>query len=751
MIDIKLKIFQEEAVDFLFNKTKVKNPKSKIVLQSPTGSGKTIILVAYIEKYLNFNEDTVICWFCPGKGELEEQSRKKMEQYAPHFKTGSLFDILNKGFENKTTYFINWETITKKDNTAIRESERKNLFERISEAHNRNLNFIVIIDEEHQNNTSKADDIISSIHAKYEIRVSATPNKRVVGEFHEIPEFDVINEGLITKFMYINKDLETANVNDPKNEAEILLEKANEIRKEIAKAYIEENEDIRPLVLVQFPNLNDELIEFVEDKLNDMGFSYENKLLASWFSAETKEDKNKKSKKIGKINIGTTKEDDITKGNATPVFLLFKQALSTGWDCPRAKILVKLRENMSDTFEIQTLGRLRRMPKAKHYGRDILDCSFLYTFDEKYKLEVIKAGNGFETQRLFLKDEPKKIKLKKELKNRYADYVDEKLIRNHIVDFFKEKYSLDKNLGKNLSKMKNKGFVFEPKIKRRYLTGKYSTLKQVDAEETKYGLINIEINNNSHNIEKKDFVSAIKKHIGLSHDKTIQILKTLFLNDDPEKKYNLLNLRKAEFNAFIINNTDKLKEDFTEFSCKKYYQIELLENFVEEFTIPLEEHYRYDPFQRSAKNLDSNVYKEYNTSMITDNFRSTSERLFEKYCEKNPNVKFIYKNGDSGQKYLSIVYANNFGKQKLFYPDYIVQLKDGSIWIIETKGGEIRGQSKNIDIQVENKFEAFKHFANKHKYNFGFIRDKNDDLYFNNTEYVDDMSDSRWQSIDEVF
>ena len=55
------------------------------------------------------------------------------------------------GFERTTTYFINWETITKKDNTAIRDSERKNLFERISEAHNRNLNFIVIIDEEHQN------------------------------------------------------------------------------------------------------------------------------------------------------------------------------------------------------------------------------------------------------------------------------------------------------------------------------------------------------------------------------------------------------------------------------------------------------------------------------------------------------------------------------------------------------------------------------------------------------------------------
>lgn len=263
-------------------------------------NSSNIILVAYIERYLDFHKDGVICWFCSRKGELEEQSKEKMEHFAPTLKTGNVFDILNTGFESATTYFINWETITKKDNTAIRDSERKKFFERISEAHNRNLNFIVIIDEEHQNNTSKAYDIISSINSKYEIRVSETPKKRVVWEFYEIPEIDVINEGLITRFMYINDGLDTVVVENTLHETDILLEKADEIRKQIAQAYIDEKEDIRPLVLVQFPNLNDNLIEHVEDKLNLMGYSYENKFLASWFSAENKEDKDRKSKKLGK-------------------------------------------------------------------------------------------------------------------------------------------------------------------------------------------------------------------------------------------------------------------------------------------------------------------------------------------------------------------------------------------------------------------------------------------------------------------
>ena len=748
MIGLKLKKFQEKAVDFLFEKTTNSNSKPQIVMQSPTGSGKTIILISYIEKYLDYHEEDIICWFCPGAGELEEQSKEKMNRFSPSLKIGSLFDILSSGFVSGTTYFINWETITKKDNTAIRDSERKNLFERISEAHRKGKNFIIIIDEEHKNDTSKADDIISSINAKYKIRASATPNKRVVGEFHEIPEVDVINEELITKFIYINKGLESVSVIDPKNEAEILLEKADEVRKEIAQAYMDEKEDVRPLVLVQFPNLNDELIEFVENKLNKMGYSYENKLLASWFSAEKKDIK---SKKLGKINIGTSDEDNITQSNATPVFLLFKQALATGWDCPRAKILVKLRENMSDTFEAQTIGRLRRMPKAKHYGKDILDCSYLYTFDEEYKIDVIKAGSGFETQRLFLKDEAKTIKLKKELRNQDGNYVDEQLMRNRIYEFFKDRYSLDDEKQDNRSRLENAGFILGTTLKRNYLTGKYSTLMQVNEEHAQYGVMDIEVNTHIHGIDRQHCVDAIKKHIGLSYDKTHQTLKTLFLKGFGNKRYKLLNLNLKEFYAFIINNVDILKGDFIEFSGIKHKQIAFLENRVEDFIIPLEEHYRYVPFEPNVRNLESNVYKEYNTSMITDDFRSTSERLFEKYCEKNENVKYVYKNGDSGQQYLSVVYGTNFDKQRLFYPDYIVQLKDETIWLIETKGGEKQGQSKNIDIQIENKFEAFKVFAMKHGYNFGFVRDRNDELYLNNTEYVEDMRDRSWKLLEKIF
>lgn len=96
------------------------------------------------------------------------------------------------------------------------------------------------------------------------------------------------------------------------------------------------------------------------------------------------------------------------------------------------------------------------------------------------------------------------------------------------------------------------------------------------------------------------------------------------------------------------------------------------------------------------------------------------------------------------------MYTDAFLKQWLFYPDYIIHLKDGTDWIIETKGGEASGHSKNIDLQIGNKFNAFKEYAEKYNLHWGFVRDIDDELYINNTEFVDDMSDERWRPLEET-
>ncbi|MDY4209641.1 MAG: restriction endonuclease subunit R, partial [Eubacteriales bacterium] len=100
--------------------------------------------------------------------------------------------------------------------------------------------------------------------------------------------------------------------------------------------------------------------------------------------------------------------------------------------------------------------------------------------------------------------------------------------------------------------------------------------------------------------------------------------------------------------------------------------------------------------------------------------RSTAEKKFEKFCEKCSAVDWIYKNGDKGDEYLSIVYLDNGNRQKLFYPDYIVSV-NGETWIIETKGGfDKAGDSEDIDIFSPKKFEVLKTYLEKYGLKGGF-------------------------------
>ena len=99
--------------------------------------------------------------------------------------------------------------------------------------------------------------------------------------------------------------------------------------------------------------------------------------------------------------------------------------------------------------------------------------------------------------------------------------------------------------------------------------------------------------------------------------------------------------------------------------------------------------------------------------------KSKVEGEFEKWCEKNSD--WFYKNGDKGNDYFSILYTNEYGKQKLFYPDYILSVHN-EIWIIETKGGiTYSGADANIDDFSEKKFNALKEYVAKYNMRGGFI------------------------------
>lgn len=109
---ITLANFQLKAIEALMEA--MGEPNRDIILKSCTGSGKTIILTHFMDEYLKSTNKAVFVWLTPGKGNLELQSKAKMDKYIHGSNTKLLSDIMSSGFEENDACFINWEKLTKK-------------------------------------------------------------------------------------------------------------------------------------------------------------------------------------------------------------------------------------------------------------------------------------------------------------------------------------------------------------------------------------------------------------------------------------------------------------------------------------------------------------------------------------------------------------------------------------------------------------------------------------------------------------
>lgn len=137
---ITLANFQLKAIEALMEA--MGEPNRDIILKSCTGSGKTIILTHFMDEYLKSTNKAVFVWLTPGKGNLELQSKAKMDKYIHGSNTKLLSDIMSSGFEENDACFINWEKLTKKGNNALKDSERTNFVEHIQNAIDNGLTFM---------------------------------------------------------------------------------------------------------------------------------------------------------------------------------------------------------------------------------------------------------------------------------------------------------------------------------------------------------------------------------------------------------------------------------------------------------------------------------------------------------------------------------------------------------------------------------------------------------------------------------
>lgn len=721
----------------------------ELVLSAPTGSGKTVIVSKFIDDYLDENPNTVFLWLCPGAGGLEKQSQNSFRKVTSGIIDGDVYDFINEVDPCGKVFFINWDKINRSSNIVLREGEHRDLMSKVLFCHTNGIDIFMLIDEEHKYQ-STANEYISNIQPVHVLRISATPVSK--GDRTEIiPDDEVISAGLIAAGISVNEGVSSAiEENNSLDDDLLLIVLADKKRKEIEAEYTRRGLHIKPLVLIQFPNGYDEWINRVKKTLEDLGYSESSGLIASWFSGDHPNNPNEIRKLDGKY-----------------AFLLFKQAIATGWDCPRAKILVKLREGGTERFNVQTIGRVRRMPERIHYNCPLIDNCYVYTLDSKYVEGLTSSiSDSFYTYLYKRKNNAPNIVLQKESLNgsdRYAVNPEAvvKVVREQMLT------ECDINGDGKIDRHEmeiSKGYVFGTTLKTEAIEGVARTTHDIRSLNHIFGGEH-QINNSDDGFIIRDAKRRIARAIGIDENISNNALRILFGPIDTqipifseeeiafEREYKLIDgLSLSEYNAFLVNNRERLVEVFDGVSADRIAEIKETDVITTDWSIPREQYYKQHKRIESTKIMKKNTFVDYGNNILIYPNRTFTESSFEEWCENYDPVEWYYKNGDKGDEYFSIVYRKAFRRSN-FYPDYIIKLKNGDIWIIEAKGGMTAdGSSNNVDKYAPRKFDALKEYASRHiDIKWGFARAVGTQIYLSNTVWSEDVTNRNiWKPI-EVF
>ena len=722
----------------------------EMVLYAPTGSGKTVMVCKFIDDYLDENPNTVFLWLCPGAGGLHKQSQDSFEELTIDIPYGDVYSFINETDPRGQVFFINWDKINSSSNVVLQEGEHKDFMSKIYDCHNNKIEIFMLIDEEHKYRDT-ANHYISIIHPVHVLRVSATPIT-AADYVEEINDNEVIASGLIAMGISVNEGLSQAiQDNNDLDDDLMLLELADSKRKQIKEEYNKLGLNINPLVIIQFPNGNQEWIDKVKTALEDMGYPESSGFIASWFSGDHPDN-----------------PEEITNLDGEYRFLLFKQAIATGWDCPRAKILVKLREGGTERFNVQTVGRIRRMPERKHYDSDLIDYCYLYTLDSQFSEGLTQSlSDSFYTYQYKKKADSPNIKLMREiLDGNDRISVNPEAVVKVVRDQFIGECDLDGDGKLNKRELEvSMGFVFGTKLKTTAISGVARTTHDITKLNSIFGGEH-QINNHNDGFIIRDAKRKIARAIGIDENISNNALRVLFgsldlessllsedeINFESENKL-IEGMTLKEYNAFLVNNRDKLVSLFSEIDEKQISDVVETEIIIKEWTIPKYQYYKQHKKLAATHILTTNIFEGYGDNILISPNRTCTEIAFEKWCEESSSpVKYVYKNGDKGEEFFGIVYRKAF-RRSHFYPDYIIQTNNDDVWIIEAKGGiSTDGSSNNVDGYAGKKFEALKAYAERYtNIKWGFVRAVGAQILMSNTEWDEDIRNNNvWKPIENI-
>lgn len=412
---ILLRNFQERAVDDLVGAlhsaaSEVKqSPRSKQAawLSAATGSGKTLIATAAIERLLEGDKtysatlEATFLWLSD-QPELNEQTRRKMLSSSSVLGPSDLV-VIGSTFDEEVlppgrVHFLNIQKLSKEAGLVKQGDSRTfTIWQTIANTiARRPASFFLLIDEAHRGTAEKpafreeATTIMQKFIKGSEADglppvpliagISATPERfqRLIGGAGrvqrpvEVPADDVRESGLLKDFIDVHHPARGSQASDI-----TMLGQA-------AKAWCASwgrwetyckstgDEVVRPILVVQVQDgtakelTKTDLEQAVMAIRRAAGAKADELLPPRAFAHAFQEGK---AAKAGSLEIRHLNPSDIVDDAEVRV-VFFKSSLNTGWDCPRAETMMSFRTALDATLIAQLVGRMVRTPLARRVEVD---------------------------------------------------------------------------------------------------------------------------------------------------------------------------------------------------------------------------------------------------------------------------------------------------------------------------------------------------------------------------------------------
>lgn len=404
--------------------------KQIISLTAPTGAGKTILMARFIEDLLCGDEEgmfaempqSIVVWLSDAP-ELNEQSKKKIERYCDRIVFGQC-KTLDESFrgdklEPGKIYFLNTQKLSKTSKmTQTGDGRDWTIWETIQNTIDEyGQQLVLIIDEAHRgakvNQTTTMQKFVKGFKDE-EQRMDAWPI--IIGMSATVERFNTLaSASLSTLSKVVVTPAEVRNSGLLKDTIEIHYPEESVINKNIAVLqtaadewkdkclhwynYTEKQhyQNVCPIFLIQVepaaggkPSATD-LDECLQEIEKRTGEKFEAGEVVHAFTEQG-------DLPVNGLTVPYCQPSAINDDRHTKV-VFFKEALSTGWDCPRAECMMSFRVARDATYIAQLLGRMIRTPRGERVEVDeTLNYVHLYlpNFDRNTVKHVVDKLNEEE-------------------------------------------------------------------------------------------------------------------------------------------------------------------------------------------------------------------------------------------------------------------------------------------------------------------------------------------------------------------